>query len=155
MLITKTAPVSYTPDSFTVEIELLLRGGDSYTPLVMGPFKRLEHWDNLEDLLLTLERVDSEDRDFYKYTLGFLPWFRTRDDSEIKDFEEECLYELDDDEKEDEQKKSIILSTGFAQDWHYEPQTDGEFLQEYSRHKVFYHDNSGLKFETTVQLDAS
>lgn len=160
MLITKTTPtpISYSPDSFTVEIELMIGDAEAFTNLTMGPFKRLEHWDHLEDLLKTLERVAAENSsDSYESVLGFRPWFSERaseSEESLQEFEEECL-EWAFDEEEEIIKKVIALSFTFAQNWGREPGTSGEYPQSYHAHKVFYHDNNGLKFDTTVQLDAS
>lgn len=155
MLITKTAPVPFIPDSFVVTIEMMIGDADAYTHLEMGPFKRLEHWDNLENLLQTLVSVEQEEcGEQYSSVPGFEQWFNARRSDAPNYSDYAWNFEPEDDEEEIAQEKAFELGKEFAQSWPVEPNMD-DYRQAYVGHEVFYYDNNGIKCNTTVALDAS
>lgn len=157
MIITRTTPVSKVYDSYTVEITTMIGGGDGYSHVTLGPFKRVQHWDNLKNLLEVLSAMKKSD--FYENhhnVVGFLQWFnpevKTIDDLEAYYF---YYYEDDDAEKEEEKKRqeeAFALSKGFTKEWPYDPRTDEGYQQNIDEFKVFYCDYTGTIYNTEVKL---
>lgn len=157
MIITRTTPVSKSYDSYTVEITTMIGDMDGYSHVTLGPFKRVQHWDNLKNLLEVLSAMKEYDfYENYNHVVGFLQWFnpevKTIDDLEAYYF---YYYEDDDAEKEDEKKRheeAFALSEGFIKEWPYDPRTDEGYQQRIDEFKVIYCDYTGALYNTEIQL---
>jgi hypothetical protein len=157
MIITRTTPVSKSYDSYTVEIKTMIGDADGYSHITMGPFKRVEHWENLKNLLELLSAMKkSSFYENYNDVVGFLQWFnaevKTLDDLEKHYF---YFYDDDDDEKKEEKKQheaAFSLSKGFVKEWPYDPRTDEGYQQSLDEFKVFYCDYTGTIYNTEVTL---
>lgn len=156
MIITRTTPVSKSYDSYMVEIKTMIGDADGYSHVTLGPFKRVQHWDNLKNLLELLAAMKKYDLfENYNSVVGFLQWFnpdiKTLDDLADSHF---YFYEDDDDEEKEERKhheKAFVLSKGFTQEWPYDPRSDDGYQQSIYEVKVYYYDYNGIKYNTEVK----
>lgn len=165
MLITKTTPAVFY-DSFTVEIHTRVASssGEGESNIIVGPFKRVSHMSNLENLLHLLKAVEKED--FYeRYTsLGFVQWFapymfekgelNIDDPQELEQLLRDYGYfcDLDDEEELKAFKDAFILSEGFRVEWPIDPRSQDGYQQALDGYKVFYYDPDGFRYNTEIQL---
>lgn len=157
MIITRATPVSKSYDSYTVEIKTMIGDCDGYSHVTLGPFKRVQHWDNLKNLLeLLAEMKKYSFYENYHNVVGFLQWFnpevKTLDDLADYHFN---FYEDDDDEEKEEKKhheEALALSKGFTQAWPYDPRSQDGYQQSIDEVKVFYCDYNGTIYNTEVTL---
>jgi hypothetical protein len=160
MHITSTTPAVFY-DSFTVEIETILGDLDDYGHVVLGPFKRLEHWDNLENLLQLLETMKSTDFfENYNDVLGFLQWFNPEvatlsalDDDALDTLEMwGCILDTEDEAEMKTVRKAFALSHGFVKRWPLHDDGGDPEQHQIESYKVFYHDPNGIRFNTEIRL---
>lgn len=151
MKITRTTPIGNYCDSYMVEIEAETFKGASETYITVGPFKRVQHWANLENLLQTLERIKSDgDNESYHWVLGFSQWFN-KEITNFQEFEDYYTHSAADFTPEDEHEAIFALAREFVQNWPIEPRDDG-YMQQFVGYKVFYYDYKGVKYETEITL---
>lgn len=153
MIITRTTPVSKVYDSYAVEIKTMIGDGDGYSHVTLGPFKRVQHWENLKNLLELLSEMKKDGFvENYKSVVGFLQWFnpevKTLDD--LADYDSFFRYADDDEKKMHEE--TFSLSEGFTQEWPYDPRTDEGYHQILDEFKVFYCDYTGALYNTEIKL---
>lgn len=154
MIITRTTPVNKIYDSYTVEIETMIGDADGYSNLTVGPFKRVEHWENLTSLLTLLTEMKKDSFiERYTHIVGFLQWFnpevKTLDG--LTGYDHYFRYLEEDEEKEHE--TILSLARGFTQEWPYDPRTDEGYHQILANFKVFYYDYTGTKYHTEVTME--
>lgn len=152
MLIKRTTPIQPFYDSYVVEITVEAFKADHDSYLTLGPFKRVQHSENIEHLLRTLETVKTDgDNENYHWILGFSPWFNPQ----ITTFEELKAYHsysAADFHSEEEHEEVFRLSRGFAKEWPMEPNNSDGYYQTLGDYRVFYYDFNGNKYNTEVTL---
>lgn len=150
MIITRTTPVGSYFDSYMVEVELETFKGASETYITLGPFKRVQHRANLENLLQTLARIKTDgDNEAYHWILGFSQWFN-KEITSFEELENYYSYSAANFHPEEEHEEIFAFSRGFVQDWPVEPQDDG-YMQRFVSYKVYYYDYNGVKYNTEVK----
>jgi hypothetical protein len=154
MIITRTTPVDNYYDSYIVEVKAQTFKGASESYINLGPFKRVPHQANLENLLETLQSISEQrdNTDNYWSVFGFAQWF----DETTTNFEElkgtggwNCS--VTEDFPREDHEKAFTLSDGFSQNWNPEEGDEG-YMHKFVSYKVYYYDYNGIKYNTEVTL---
>lgn len=126
-------------NAYIVRCEAMYGDADGYGELLIGPFKRNQDEEHLQDFIQFCERMKREypwgrgGGDDYNHVEGFNKWF--------------CSDNLS--EEEYEALPQTVKDVGDY--WLNDPQSDGS-QASFEGYSVFYYDENGAKFNVSVRL---
>ena len=155
---TDLAPVQAPPvDAYTVEIQLGMGDADGFSEMMVGPFQRGVHEENLESLLGLLERIAAAfpggmgGDDNYDHIPGYIQWFKNFlcTPENLQTYYPKAWASA----TPEEHAKFSELSEGLYKKWPQDPTLDNQSPQYLGSYKVFYYDTDSVKHNVAVELE--